>query len=76
MEDELQLYRELNAKELVNRFWHIDSTGSIIRQTSGKRIFLYSVVVGVTLKNEPCLPLVEWISEDGDSATVSTVLFN
>lgn len=54
---------------------HFDATGSILPPQNGKRVFLYSLVAPTEGK-EPCLPLLEFISNSHTTQTIAEVLFS
>ena len=72
-EDQLLL-----AKKIINGekyTLHLDATGSLLRQNKNeKRIFLYSFVLPYSFKDEPCLPLVEWVTNNHTALNLSSLL--
>ena len=70
------------AKEVVRyggtSIWHINATGSLITKSakSESPIYLYAVVMPVKIVGEPCLPLVEWLSNSHNTVNISSTLFS
>lgn len=56
--------------------WHLDATGSIIKKCTISPVYLYSLVLRVDIFGEPCLPILEWLSDCHDTGTISTILFS
>ena len=62
---------EIKEKSIV---WHLDATGSLVRKISSAPVYLYALVVPVPIIGEPCLPLLEWLSDAHDASTLSSTL--
>ena len=54
---------------------HLDATGSLLKQKDNeKRFFLYSLVYPMKQKNEPCLPICEWLTNEHTAKNSTNIL--
>jgi len=52
----------------------LDSTGSIIKPHGRKTIYIYSLCSFVPIESVKAIPILEWLSDTHDTATISKVM--
>lgn len=78
---QLSLYSERQVRlcasfKTERPIWHIDATGSLVKDWNEKRVLCYAMVTPSPVDKEPCLPLLEWLSNAHDAKSIRKALVN
>ena len=73
---EEQLNAYVKAQTETPRQWFLDATGSLIKPHGKKVIYVYSLTGSVPIAGVKALPILEWISDRHNTATITDIVQN
>ena len=55
--------------------WHIDATGSVVKDRGDRKVYLYSIVAPCPIKGEPSAPVLEFLTDCHNTVNLSSIFF-